>query len=55
MGVGKALKENDPRIKIVCAHPEKGHYIQGLKSMEEAIVPAIYDPTKIDQTVIVTT
>lgn len=55
MGVGRALKENDPRIKIVCAHPEKGHYIQGLKSMEEAIVPAIYDPAKIDETVMVTT
>ncbi len=55
MGVGKALKENDPRIKIVCAHPVKGHYIQGLKSMEEAIVPAIYDPSKIDETVMVTT
>ncbi len=55
MGVGRALKENDPRIKIVCAHPEKGHYIQGLKSMEEAIVPAIYDPAKIDETVLVTT
>jgi S-sulfo-L-cysteine synthase (O-acetyl-L-serine-dependent) len=55
MGVGRALKENDPRIKIVCAHPEKGHYIQGLKSMEEAIVPAIYDPAEIDETVLVTT
>ncbi len=44
MGVGKALKENNPAIKIVCAHPVKGHYIQGLKSMAEAIVPAIYDP-----------
>ncbi len=48
MGVGKALKENDPRIKIVEAHPVKGHYIQGLKNMEEALVPAIYDPSEID-------
>jgi len=55
MGVGKALKENDPRIKIVCAHPVKGHYIQGLKNMEEAIVPAIYDPSAIDETVMVET
>ena len=30
MGVGKALKEHNPHIKIVCAHPVKGHYIQGL-------------------------
>lgn len=55
MGVGKALKENNPKIKIVSAHPVKGHYIQGLKNMEEAIVPAIYDPSQIDETVMVTT
>jgi cysteine synthase B len=55
MGVGKALKENNPRIRIVCAHPEKGHYIQGLKNMEEAIVPSIYDPSEIDETIMVET
>jgi S-sulfo-L-cysteine synthase (O-acetyl-L-serine-dependent) len=55
MGVGKALKEHNPKIKIVCAHPVKGHYIQGLKSMEEAIVPAIYDPSKLDETIMVET
>jgi cysteine synthase B len=55
MGVGMALKEHNPNIKIVCAHPVKGHYIQGLKNMEEAIVPAIYDPSKIDITIMVET
>jgi cysteine synthase B len=55
MGVGKALKENNPRIKIVCAHPVKGHYIQGLKNMEEAIVPTIYEPAKVDETIMVET
>ncbi|MBU4308564.1 MAG: cysteine synthase family protein [Nanoarchaeota archaeon] len=55
MGVGKALKENNPKIKIVCAHPVKGHYIQGLKNMEEAIVPTIYDPSQIDETIMVET
>lgn len=55
MGVGKALKENNPRIKIVCAHPVKGHYIQGLKNMEEAIVPSIYEPSEIDETIMVET
>jgi len=55
MGVGRALKENNPRIKIVCAHPVKGHYIQGLKNMEEAIVPEIYDPSLIDETIMVET
>jgi cysteine synthase B len=49
MGVGKYLKEYNPNIKIVCAYPEKGHYIQGLKNMDEAIVPAIYDKNQIDE------
>jgi cysteine synthase B len=48
MGVGMGLKMKNPAIKIAEAHPTKGHYIQGLKSMEEAIVPEIYDPEKID-------
>ncbi len=55
MGVGKALKENNPKIKIVCAHPVRGHYIQGLKNMEEALVPSIYDPAQIDETVMIET
>jgi cysteine synthase B len=55
MGVGKSLKEHNPKIKIVSAHPVKGHYIQGLKNMKEAIVPAIYNPSEIDETVMVET
>jgi cysteine synthase B len=55
MGVGKGLRENNPKIKIVCAHPVKGHYIQGLKNMEEAIVPSIYDASAIDETIMVET
>ncbi len=48
MGLSRFLKVMNPGIKTVCAHPVKGHYIQGLKNMEEAIVPAIYDPSQID-------
>ena len=48
MGLSKFLKVMNPHIKVVCAHPVRGHYIQGLKNMEEAIVPAIYDPSQID-------
>jgi len=55
MGVGKVLKEHNPQIKVISAHPIKGHYIQGLKNMEEAIVPAIYDPSQIDITIMVET
>jgi len=55
MGVGNVLKEHNPEIKVVSAHPVKGHYIQGLKNMEEAIVPSLYDPSKIDITIMVET
>jgi len=55
MGIGMKLKELDPGIKIIEAHPVKGHYIQGLKNMEEAIVPELYDTTQIDESVMVET
>jgi len=55
MGTGRFLKEKNPDIKIVEAHPVKGHYIQGLKNMKEAIVPEIYDPSKIDVSIMIDT
>ena len=55
MGIGKFLKEKNPDIKIIEAHPVKGHYIQGLKNMTEAIVPEIYDPSEIDESIMIET
>jgi cysteine synthase B len=55
MGVGLHLKSRNPNVKIVCAHPVKGHYIQGLKNLEEAVIPSIYDPSKIDDEIMVET
>lgn len=48
MGLTKFLKMMNPNLKTVCAQPIRGHYIQGLKNMEEAIVPQIYNPDLID-------
>ena len=53
MGTSRRLKEHDPNIKIVAAEPMSGHAIQGLKSLQEAIVPEIFDPKRIDHTLIV--
>ena len=53
MGVGMSLKEKNPEIKIIEAQPVRGHYIQGLKNMEEAIVPEIYDPSQISEHVMI--
>ena len=53
MGVGKRLKEKNPDIQIIEAQPVKGHYIQGLKNMQEAIVPEIYDEKEINESVMI--
>jgi cysteine synthase B len=55
MGVGLALKEQAPTVKVVSAHPVRGHYIQGLKNLEEAIVPAIYDAKRVDRHIMIET
>jgi cysteine synthase B len=49
MGVSRFLRIMKPDIKVICAHPTRGHYIQGLKNMDEAIVPDIYDESLIDR------
>lgn len=48
MGTSKFLKENIPNIQIVAIEPVIKHKIQGLKNMEESIVPSIFDPSIID-------
>ncbi|MCL1885999.1 MAG: cysteine synthase family protein [Dehalococcoidia bacterium] len=55
IGVGMGLKERNPNIKVIEAQPVKGHYIQGLKNMEEAIVPEIYDISIIDRSIMIET
>lgn len=48
MGTSMRLKEYDKGIQIVAVEPNLGHKIQGLKNMNEAIVPGIYDPSRLD-------
>jgi len=46
MGVGKRLLEYNPQIEIWAMQPDSPfHGLEGLKHMETALVPAIYDPT----------
>ncbi len=49
MGVSRFLKAQQPDIRVVGIEPPKGHAIQGLKNMSEAIVPQIYEPDRLDQ------
>ncbi len=53
MGTGTYLKEKKPDIRIVGVEPVKGHAIQGLKNMGEAIVPQIYKEDKMDEKFVV--
>ena len=54
MGVSRRLKELNPAIQIMGAQPQMNHKIQGLKNMQEAIVPAIYEPERLDEIINVT-
>lgn len=53
MGAGRYLKERRPGVKIVGVEPEEGHTIQGLKNMNNSIVPKIYDPRVLDEKIVV--
>ena len=48
MGVSRFMKEKKPSVRIVGVEPTMGHTIQGLKNMKEAIVPRIYDTSRLD-------
>jgi cysteine synthase B len=51
MGVGKRLKEFRSSIRVVGVEPLLGHKVQGLKNMQESIVPKIYNPAFPDEIV----
>ena len=53
MGVGRYLKERNPSVRIVGVEPTEGHTIQGLKNMNESMVPKIYDSKALDEKIIV--
>ena len=49
MGAGRRLKEYNEKIRLVGVEPFLGHRIQGLKNMQESIVPKIYTPDTLDE------
>ena len=55
-GVTRRLKEFDDRIAAIAIEPDSPmHAIEGLKHMETAIVPGIYDPSMVDERLRVST
>jgi cysteine synthase B len=53
MGVGGYLREQNPSIGIIGVEPRLGHKVQGLKNMQEAIVPEIYRPEALTRKIMV--
>ena len=50
VGSASRLKEYNPEIKVTSFEPESPfHGLEGMKHMESAIVPPIYDPTVADE------
>ncbi len=49
MGVGAFLRERNPEVLVVGVEPVLGHKVQGLKNMQEAIVPEVYRPRALDR------
>jgi cysteine synthase B len=50
VGTASRLKEYNPEIKVISFEPESAfHGLEGMKHMESAIVPEIYDPTIADE------
>jgi S-sulfo-L-cysteine synthase (O-acetyl-L-serine-dependent) len=52
-GVSKFLKAQNPAVKIVGAQPSEGSRIPGIRKWPEAYLPKIYDPTHVDELVLV--
>jgi cysteine synthase B len=52
-GVGRRLKEHNPRIKIIAAEPEQGDLVQGLRNLEEGFIPPVLDPDILDGKILV--
>jgi S-sulfo-L-cysteine synthase (O-acetyl-L-serine-dependent) len=53
MGLSRFFRETSPEVQVVAVEPVLGHKIQGLKNMQEAIVPAIYDPGAYHKKIVV--
>jgi len=50
VGTARRLRQFSPKIKLISFQPATAfHGLEGLKHMESAMVPAIYDPTLADQ------
>ncbi|MDB5891207.1 MAG: cysteine synthase [Polaromonas sp.] len=52
-GVSRYLKEKNPAVRIIGAQPSEGSRIPGIRKWPEAYLPKIYDPSHVDELVLV--
>jgi cysteine synthase B len=52
-GVGRYLKQQNPQVRIIGAQPSEGSRIPGIRKWPEAYLPSIYDPTVVDELMLV--
>ena len=50
-GVSRFLKEKNPMVKIIGAQPSEGSRIPGIRKWPQEYLPAIYDPSGVDELV----
>ena len=43
MGVGRYLKEQNPRVKVVAVEPPLGERVEGLRNLDEGYIPPVYE------------
>lgn len=49
MGCSKYFRDHHPKTKVTGIEPCLNHRVQGLKNMQEAVVPDIYEPNLLDE------
>ena len=52
-GVSRYLKQHNPKVRIIGAQPAEGSRIPGIRKWPEAYQPKIYDPSQVDELVLV--
>ena len=52
-GVGRYLKSKNPKVKVIGAQPAEGSRIPGIRKWPQAYLPKIYDPSVVDELVLV--
>ncbi len=52
-GVSRYLKEQNPKVQVIGAQPAEGSRIPGIRKWPEEYLPKIYEPSAVDELVLV--